>query len=199
MPARCYRLKSLGIPQQFLVEIIPSKDGPPTFTGTGDSIDVKGRITSEYAQLINGILEEASLRLEVSCAVESDRTSKAPGQMSSQRRCLLNLILYGPVELFEEIGSYFEGYEIFLQDPVQNGEQDLRYCNPHRLSSQDISSCPLLSEFLLRTSQHAGFESIAQKPDLFDALSTHNELEEHPQPRAVQTILKRFVRFGKTH
>lgn len=187
IPARCHRLDALSIPQQFLAEISSQE----SFTGKGKSIDIKGRISSDYSHMLHGVLGETSLRLEVSCVVELDRPSKALDQMSSQRQCHLDITLYGPVDLFDEIGSFFEGYEVYLQDPLQSGDHDMRYCNPHRLSSQGLSSCPLLSNFLGRTSHLVGFKAMAHKPDLLDVLSTHDEIEEHPQPRAIQTTLKR--------
>lgn len=192
IPARCHQPKAFSIPQQFLAEISSSESGPPKFTGTGESISIKGHISSAYAQMMHGILRETSLRLEVSCVVDLSRASKALDQMTS-RQCHLDITLFGPVDLFDEIGSYFEGYEVYLQDPLQNGKQDFRYCNPHRLSSQDISSCPFLSDFLVQNSQHTGFEEVSQKPDLLDVLSSHDELDEHPQPRAIRTNLKRLA------
>lgn len=162
-------------------------------------MNIKGRISSDFAQMLHGVLGEASMRLEVSCIVEVDRHSKTADQMTSQRQCHLDITLYGPVDLFDEIGTYFEGYGVYLQDPLQIGEQDFKYCNPHRLSSQDLSSCRFLSDFLVRNSHVAGFEEMAQKPDLLDILSSHDELDEHPQPRAIQTSLKRFVQYPKWH
>lgn len=123
--------------------------------------------------------------------MDSEGPSKALDRMFSQRPSLLNLTVYGPLMLFEEIGSYFEEYEVYLQDPVQVGEEDVRYCNPHRLSSEDLASCPLLSEFLARISHVVGFEAMSQEPDLLDILSSHAELDEHPQPQAIRTSLKR--------
>jgi SWI/SNF-related matrix-associated actin-dependent regulator of chromatin subfamily A3 len=200
IPARCHRLKSPSIPPQFPADISSQDDGSPTFSGIGDSIDVKGHISNDYAQMIHGVLEETSLRFVVLCVVELDRPSKAPEQRCSQRQCHLEITLYGPLELFDEIGSYFESYEVCLQDPVSSGNcsEDVRYCNPHRLLCQDLSSCPLLSDFLAQCPHIAGFEAIAQKPDLLDVLSSHDELEEHPQPRAIQTSLKRLVQGPRT-
>lgn len=193
IPAKCHRLKALSIPQQFVAEVNSSSSGPPKFTGTGESMDIQGRISSAYAKMMHGILGETSLRLEVSCVVDLAQASKACDQVSSQRQCHLDITLFGPVDLFDEIGSYLEGYEVYLQDPIQNCKQDFRYCNPHRLSSEDVSSCPFLSDFLAQNSQPIGLKTISHKPDLLDVLSSHAELNEHPQPRAIRTNLKRLA------
>jgi len=58
---------------------------------------------------------------------------------------LLNITLYGPFNLFEEIGSYFEGYEAYLQDPLQSGNL-----------TSDIATLigsPLRTYLLVRSSQ----------------------------------------------
>lgn len=193
IPAKCHRLDALRIPQQFRAEITSQEN----FTERGESINIKGRISSDFAQMIHGVLGETSLQLEVSCIVEADRPSKALDQMSSQRQCHLDITLYGPIDLFDEIGTYFDGYGVYLQDPLQIGDHDFRYCNPHRLSSHDLSSCRFLSDFLVRNSHVARFEEMAQKPDLLDMLSSHDQLDEHPQPRAIRTSLKRSVQGPK--
>lgn len=188
--AKCNRVNSAtSIPDQFLVEIT-SSDG---FVAKDQGLDVRGRISGEHAQMLYAVLEETSLRLEVSCTMNIEGPSKAVDRVFFQRPCLLNMTMFGPLLLFDKIGSFFEEYEVYLQDPLQLGEHDGRYCNPHRLSSSDLASCPLLSEFLAQSSHITRFEAVSQQPDLLDILSSHTELDEHPQPQAIGTSLKRCL------
>lgn len=179
----------MGIPESFLAQITASD----TFTAKEDGLDVKGRISSEHVQMLHAVLEETSLKLEVFCTLKSEGPSKATHRVFYQQPCLLNITVYGPLTLFDEIGTFFEEYEVYLQDPLQLGQQDDRYCNPHRLSSVDKASCPLLSEFLAQSSHPIGFEEISRQPDLLEILSGHTDLDEHPQPEDIETNLKKCV------
>lgn len=101
------------------------------------------------------------------------------------------------MDLFGEIGSWFEEYDICLQDPDQLGVLDVKYCNPHRLFFCNLADCHLLSEQLKSNMSTTRYEEIVAQPDLLDILSSHSDLEEAPQPTAIQTILKRYA--PRTH
>ncbi|KAL2272216.1 hypothetical protein FJTKL_07369 [Diaporthe vaccinii] len=190
IPAKCDRSRTVSIPERLLVTITSSD----SFAAKEEGLDVKGRISNENVQMLHAVLEETSLTLEVSCTLESEGPSKATHRVFYQQPCLLNITVHGPLALFDEIGSFFEEYEVYLQDPLELGEQDGKYCNPHRLSSADTASRPLLSEFLAQSSHPIGFEVMSSQPDLLEILSSHVDLDEHPQPRAIETNLKKHQR-----
>jgi hypothetical protein len=104
----------------------------------------------------------------------------------------LEITVYGPLELFDEIGTWFEDYQVYLQDP-QDCHIDVRYYNPHRLSSDDLSSCPLVSEVILKGSKTLHLESMPQQEDLLDMLGSHDDLEETEQPKVIKGSLRRQV------
>jgi hypothetical protein len=140
--------------------------------------------------MIQGLLDEQVLDLHVSCTLDGEPTTRKSSRSSAQLLCVLDITVYGPLELFEEIGNWFQEYEVYLQDP-RVCHLDVRYCNPQRLSSDDLDSCPLVSEVISQTSRLVHLQDITERPDLLDILSSHIELDETPQPAVIRTVLKR--------
>lgn len=151
---------------------------------------MQGMILSDHGQMIQGLLDEETIELHISCTPDGElstrKTSRSPAQLS----CVLDITLYGPWELFEQIGIWFQEYGVYLQDP-RECHLDVKYCNPHRLSSGDLSSCLLLSQVMSHTNISSYLQDITQGPDLLDILSSNVELEETSQPRAIRAILQR--------
>ncbi|RFU25005.1 hypothetical protein B7463_g11336, partial [Scytalidium lignicola] len=130
-------------------------------------------------QSLDEILSSFAVQLD-----SSDSFSAKDGpQMHGQ------ITVYGPLELFEEIGSWFQDYEVYLQDP-RACHLDVRYCNPQKLSSDDLDSCQLLSQVISQIFMSAHLQDITQRPSLLDILSSNVDLEETSQPRAIRTTLK---------
>jgi hypothetical protein len=140
--------------------------------------------------MIQGLLDEESLALYVLCIVDVDLTNLRRAKSYEQISCTLEITVYGPLELFEEIGSWFQDYEIYLQDPGQC-HLDVKYCNPQKLSSDDLDTCPMVSEVVLRASEIIQLQDIIGRPELLDILTSHADLDETPQPRAICTNLQR--------
>ena len=156
--------------------------------------EVVGRIMSEHGQVVQGLLDETSLDLHASCAIDSSQTlelHKDPRALTTVP-CTLEITIYGPKDLFDELGSWFDDYQIFLQDP-RECHRDVPYCNPHRLSLQDFSSAQLLSEVVAQSSDALQLEAIPQQPDLLNDLNSHEDLEEASQPSAIKRELRRLV------
>jgi hypothetical protein len=157
-----------------------------------DTPEITGHIMSEYGQIMQGLLDETSVELRVSCVVDSHRaldSHKVPRDLSTVP-CTLEVTLYGPLDLFDELGSWFEDYQIFLQDP-RECHRDVRYCNPHRLSSESFSSALLLSEAIAQGSRDLQLETVSKQPDLLDDLNSHDDLEEASQPAVIKRELRR--------
>jgi hypothetical protein len=152
---------------------------------------LKGSIFSAHGQLLQPLLEEDAITLECRCTL--DRPSASDSKVTREQvvRCSLAITVYGPVELWDDIGSYFQDYDVFLQDPVQCN-LDVPYSNPHRLSTQDFGQCPLTSTLgTVGNAGSLGFELVAEHPDFLDILDSSDDLPEAPQPLAVQTQLER--------
>lgn len=150
----------------------------------------RGIIQPQYGQMIQGLLDEKTLILHGSCTTEAGSTPRRPNQSYAQLSCVLEITVYGPFELFEEIGEWFQGYNIYLQDP-RICHMDVRYCNPQRLSSGGLLSCPYVSQIISRSSEVLHFQDVVDQPDLLDIISGQEDLQETEAPKAIRAMLHR--------
>lgn len=164
------------------------------FNSKDKDLGIQGRISMDHGQMIQGLMEESTLELQLSCSIDVTNAPSKSKKVFLQRPCSLTIIVYGPFELFKEIGGWFQEYNVYLQDPVNANKSDLKYCNPHRLSAEDMASCPMVSELVSQKPRLIGFEEIRDRPDFLDMLSSHAELPEAPQPTTIRTDLKRSER-----
>ncbi|KAM0300599.1 hypothetical protein ACHAPM_005870 [Fusarium culmorum] len=183
-----------GLPTSFPVEL----QGSTRFSGK-DLTNVSGQISPDYSQMIQELLDETYLELHVSCITDGFRSVNAqkPPRGPSTILCSLEISVYGPLEVFEELGTWFEHYQVYLQDP-RECHQEVRYCNPHRLSTDDITSCPLLSDRISQSSNSLQLELITQQSNLLDELCNHQNLEETPQPSVIKRELRRHQKQALT-
>lgn len=150
-----------------------------------------GSINPEYSQMIQGMLDEPSLDLYIACCADGNSPAKQQSRSFMQASCMLEITVYGPTDLLEEIGEWFQDYDMYLQDP-RKCHREGRYCNPQRLSFTSPESCPLVSEVVRCNGELLNLLDISQRPDLLDVLSSQVDLEEAEQPSAISTPLKRY-------
>ncbi|KAI0840035.1 SNF2 family N-terminal domain-containing protein [Hypoxylon sp. FL0890] len=162
-----------------------------------DNGEMNGRIQSMHCQMIQGLLEEQTLDLRVNCTLNVQSTKSKSFRNSKLLPCTLEITVYGPLELYKDIGSWFQEYDIYLQDP-RICHLDVRYCNPQRLSSDNLESCPLVSEVISMTSSLVPSQYVAGQTDMLDILSNNGDLEETPQPEAIKATLKRHQKQALT-
>lgn len=185
--AKCGRSRQTDPPSAFQVRLTSSE----RFTSEDDELGIQGFVVSGHGQMLQGLLDESTLSLEVICSVDSKTAPENLGRVFMRHPCTLSITVYGHLDLFDEIGSWFQEYGLYLQDPIQVGERDVRYCNPHKLSTDDLTPCLLMSQYIRENSKLVGFEDVLNQPDLLDILSSHADLEEAPQPSVIRTVLKR--------
>jgi hypothetical protein len=98
---------------------------------------------------------------------------------------LANAIIYGPVDLCEQVGNYLSQCKMFLQDPIQC-ERDVPYLNPHLLAeSPDVV---MTSAFAVRPSS-VEVETLDAPQDFFSQLSDDHHLQLTKTPNAICTPL----------
>jgi hypothetical protein len=157
--------------------------------------NLKGSVSIEHGQLLQAILDETSLRIQVTC-IPDDRNNgarKTVGLLPRLIACSLSIILYGPKELFEEIGTFFQDYDIYLQDPL-DCDLNVRYCNPHRLSSTDLSLCPMTHDLQTNILEAFEIQPTSCHSALLDMLDPQEDLPEASQPAEIRTQLERYVK-----
>lgn len=152
--------------------------------------------------MVHSLLDEAEIELDVFCTVDD-----AVGDLSKVARtsvvvswpCQLDLTLYGPKRLLDELGAWLEDSNIFLQDPLEclADGRDAIYHNPQRLSTAlDPGSCILVSELVLKKQQQQKqsvpftLQDLPPPPDVLEVLNSHIRLAEAAQPGAIRTSLQ---------
>ncbi|KAI1208369.1 SNF2 family N-terminal domain-containing protein [Annulohypoxylon truncatum] len=188
----CELLGIFDILPEFPVQL----DSSDRFSIKGDE-KMDGRIQSIHGQMIQGLLDEQTLDLHVNCVLNTQPARSKSFRKLNLLQCTLEITIYGPMDLYDEIGSWFQDYEIYLQDP-RTCHLDVKYYNPQRLSSDNLESCPLVSEVINMTSSLIPLQHVAEQTDMLDVLSNRADLEETPQPEAIRTTLKRHQKQALT-
>ncbi|KAI8721575.1 Helicase ATP-binding domain-containing protein [Fusarium sp. LHS14.1] len=178
--ARCDPKSSLNTPPSpFSVKIkaSPSSDSPKFISEEYPKIS--GHVLSDHGQMIQNLLEDETLDLYVSCTIPDSQGPTQQKTRSIPLQCTLEITVYGPSDIFDEIGEWFEEYQVYLQDP-RECHINAKYYNPHRL---------LLMNFPL---------SIPQQKDLLDDLDSQDDLEETAQPTVIKRILRKHQKQALT-
>lgn len=158
---------------------------------SGDSSARNGYILPKHRQLIEGLLNEATLTLFATCTPEPTSNNRPSVPTCSQTSCALDITVYGPFELFEELGEWFQEYNVYLQDP-KSCDLNVKYCNPHRLSSSNFALSPLLSQVVAQASSTLQFLELRERPDILEAISGQEDLAETTPSSLIRTHLHRY-------
>lgn len=162
-----------------------------------DHPTVMGIIDPQHGPLIHGLLSETSLRLCATCTIETQYIPRQSKSVSSQVPCTLSITVYGPLDLLDEIGDWFQLQNVYLQDPVVY-HLDVPYCNPHRLSLVDLGSCPRLVDVVAESSRLLHFQDVPQRPDVLDIITGQDDLDETEPPEAIRASLHRHQKQALT-
>ncbi|TPX07805.1 uncharacterized protein E0L32_010492 [Thyridium curvatum] len=163
---------------------------PETFAGIDDS-SLSGKVETSFVHIVQSLQDETRINLQVTCMVQqSDCQAKRPRKYLSVP-CCLQIILYGPIELYNDIGTFFEEHGFFIQDP-KGCNRNVLYCNPHRLPSLDCGLFPWTSDLEFRPVPVA-FEiaDFASRPELLEILDSQEDLPLTPQSPSIRTQLAR--------
>ncbi|KAK8026414.1 hypothetical protein PG991_003470 [Apiospora marii] len=158
-----------------------------------------GRLDTDHGQMMHGLLTDKTLELFVTCTPSRAEQSLRSGFKRSEfMECTLDVVVYGPSDMCDDMGSWFLEYGIYLQDP-RTCHQDAKYFNPHKLSSTDLGSCPSLSDVVFFSpAALVQLSEVDQRADLLGALSSNVDLEETAQPAGITSILKRHQKQALT-
>ncbi|KAK7949550.1 SNF2 family N-terminal domain-containing protein [Apiospora saccharicola] len=194
LPAKYENRGGQDIPPEIPVKM----ESAANFTSV-DYEHVDGQLHTDHRQMMYGLLADKSLELFVTCTPSKvERNARTGFKRSALMECTLDVVVYGPSDICEEFGSYFASYGIYLQDP-RTCHHEVKYFNPHRLSSTDLRSCPLLSNVVFSNpTTLLQLSEVGQRPDLLSALSSNADLEETPQPAGITSTLKRHQKQALT-
>ena len=104
----------------------------------------------------------------------------------------LSVIIYGPLEAFNEIGAYLTAQRRFLQQP-QDCSRNVEYRNPHLLSGLD-ENVPLTLELCQKqVVEEKTLSVLPSKIDVLNGLESHQLIAEAETPKLLKTPLYRSV------
>jgi hypothetical protein len=156
-------------------------------------------VSSENASVINSlhgldghIIQELFQDAQIELQLQYQAASKSLGQKRETKlktpKGALKVIIYGPIELFEGVGSFLYENKCFIQDPI-GCDRRVEYRNPHRLSSSD-------PEPIMTTVDEHSFCSLecSTKPvDILKNFESGGSLPEAESSPAISTELYRQV------
>jgi hypothetical protein len=153
----------------------------------GPNKGVVGKIINERTIKIIGRLQQRQdITLQMYCQSSYGISSRKRTKNQEQVSCELSVIVYVLSRISEAFGAFFQGCEIYLQDPAYC-DRDVPYFNPQCLSSTepgiimtsslDMSPCDLTSDY--------------DPTAMFDQWSTSETLVETKDPSMLGTPLKR--------
>lgn len=187
LSARCRPSVNYSL-SEFSVKLLDAE----SFVGSDDA-SIEGKVSYEFTYLTNALFIQSELVLEINCST-LDSPSKPGPQIPGKRipgysaQCTLDIIIYGPSGLFQDVGSFFEEYDLYLQDPV-NCKRNVRYRNPHRLSVNP-SDVKYTFDLGNPTAPLATTIDINDHSELLDIIFSHQDLAEAAQPRSIRTPLQ---------
>jgi hypothetical protein len=136
--------------------------------------------------VVNACFEDKDLTLQTTCYADTKQRSTTPHSIP----CKLNIIILGPHKLFDNVGSFFEEHNLYLQDPV-GCSQNVLYRNPHRLSAEsgvDVWTYDLGKEY----TDSINIEITEVRPESVDILNSQEDWAETQQPGSIRTSMKRW-------
>ncbi|RYP64438.1 hypothetical protein DL771_008754 [Monosporascus sp. 5C6A] len=160
-----------------------------TFVVSSDP-PVQGHVASDYAFLLRDILE-SGVELHVTCSFETDDPAKgAATRKVGLAPCKLEIAIYAPFAMLQELKEWSEHNEVYFQDP-KFCLKDAKYCNPQRLSLH-FREPVMVSQVVSRVAEHRmHLRDITEDDDFLDKfLESKIDLQETEQPSAVKTALK---------
>jgi len=167
------------------------------FTPQSDSpISACGKFHPDFFDIVQALLDESGLRLQAGCTVNNVQPqgsqAKAARLGPVSLPCEVSITLYGPTDLMDNVGEFFQTLDMYLQDP-KGCDWDVKYCNPHRLSSINLSDCPMTSD-LSRPSTEVDqtlFQQIVGESDILEVFDVQQDLPEATQPELILPSLKK--------
>jgi SWI/SNF-related matrix-associated actin-dependent regulator of chromatin subfamily A3 len=138
-------------------------------------------------EILRGLTEEQAIDLQLLCTLEPGRQtlgSKINKSKPLSPSAYLSAIVYGPLELFEDVGKFVEEHDMYLQDP-HSCDRNVRYRNPHRLSGLDPDA-PMTLDLVQPA---VGREEVQNPADLLAGLESDEFLPDAEAPSVLRTAL----------
>ncbi|KAK5987284.1 SMARCA3-like protein [Cladobotryum mycophilum] len=158
--------------------------------------DALNFVNDEFTNLMHVLYEEPGFELEVSVSLKETTQSTTSGSQGRTyglpRKHSLAVIIYGPFELFDDVGDFFEQRDLYLQDPDESIEMEDVVVRPELLdildSQEDLAETeqpPSIKTKLARHQKQAltfmqrrehGWAMDGSSPDIWEAVEAGQEI-----------------------
>jgi hypothetical protein len=144
-----------------------------------------GSLDTKSAEVMKVLSEDSVIETQVFVSSPTAPVSGKQNSANCRKTSSASVIVYGPIDLFEDIGSFFQECGLYLQDPV-GCDRNVQYCNPHRLSAPDAQMQSTFDLGLI-----PGDVSVKQLQDIdsLDQLISSKDLPEMDTPHLLRTQL----------
>lgn len=144
-------------------------------------------VLSDHAMVNFQFLAQANTGEEKQASIQS---KKRIAPVQNQQDLSLSIILYGPADMAEAVGSWLDKCHIYLQMP-ENCDRNVPYSNPHCLSFSDEDKA-MTFELVSRRLCVDSAET-CDSTDILAELEIDEPLAEAPQPFFIATTLHKYV------
>jgi SWI/SNF-related matrix-associated actin-dependent regulator of chromatin subfamily A3 len=144
-----------------------------------------GYLDTKSAEVMKVLLEDDVIETQVFLSSPTAPISGKRNSANCRETGSASVIIYGPIDLFEDIGSFFQACGLYLQDPV-GCDRNVQYCNPHRLSAPDAQM--QLTFDLGLMSRDVSVRQL-QDIDSLDQFISSKDLPEMDTPHLLRTQL----------
>ena len=148
-----------------------------------------GQLPDRIVSLLKELVQDGAIEVQLFCrfiaAPSAHALSKSPSK-ALPATATLCVNLYGPLRLFNDVGNFTQRCGVYLQDP-QHCDRNVRYFNPHRLSSEDEEVVMTL------TNDKQEMETFHNPLDILKDLECDEDLAESEVPVALKTPLYRSI------
>jgi len=162
----------------------------PATLGRDGQLDVAGCLNvgcldPQSVEVMKVLSEDSTIVTQILILPPAAPSSGKRIQGSSKPPYSVSVIIYGPIEMFDDIGIFFQECGLYLQDPIRC-DRNVPYRNPHRLS---VPEDQVQLTFDLMQSRSDSSTRQLHKPDSLDGLIIHRELLELETPHLLKTQL----------
>ena len=167
---------------------------PRLLQSNGDSKAAVGEVDERFSKLlliikgVSGLQFQALITSNVTQEKETRRSRYDRG--SSLPHLRLSIIIYGPMEVFDQVGEFLTRCSVYLQSPV-HCDRNVRYRNPQSLSGR--SPNPPWTFDIAEKTNLSRVETLLPQEDPSSILETRECFPEAVAPSNITTAMYRLV------
>lgn len=153
----------------------------------------KGTLNERSANILQAFSDDPLIDVQLILSLTANEHTKRKRHAPHLQRCRVpvsvSVIVYGADSVFDDIGTFCQQADLYLQDPV-GADRNVQYRNPHRLSSAKDEIC---MTFDLHKTKSNLIITQVHISDFLDAFVSSQSLQELETPLNMRTQLMPYV------